>query len=200
MNFDELKDAWANESVEGPAVPTRLKSTTDTIISRLRKNMKREFLWTIFGLAATLAYMICQKEVSVLTFFAVFMLFVQSGYFFTRFFLFYKRSARYDMGLKENIRQFVYELELNLEVYQTYSICITPVSLLAWLGLLTGGHSTYFQFFNEDIGEHPRKLISMLLVIVSLQIFGASAMFRQQKRCYKQRVQELKSVASEFED
>jgi hypothetical protein len=144
MNFDELKDAWANESVEGPAVPTKLKSATDSAIQKLRRNMKREFSWTLFGLGATLIYLICQKQVSNLTFFAVFMLFVQSGYFFTRFFLFYKRSATYDMGLKKNIRQFVYELELNMEVYRTYSICVTPVSLLAWLGLLTGGHGTYF--------------------------------------------------------
>ncbi len=201
MNFDELKDAWANEPVEGPSVPTKLKSTTGNAIYRLRKNMKTEFSWTLIGLGLTLIFMFRQGHFSNLTFCAAFMLFAQSGYFFTRFFLFYKRSGRYDIGLKKNIRQFVYELEINMEVYRTYSICVTPLACLAWIGLLGGEHSSYIrQYFNADISTNPEKLISMLAVLVALQVFGAVMLQLHQKTQYNRYLKELKSVVSEFED
>jgi len=50
--------------------------------------------------------------------------------------------SRYDLGMRESVRKVAYELELNTEIYKTYTLAVAPLSVLITFTLV-GGKSVY---------------------------------------------------------
>lgn len=204
MNFDDLKDAWAKEPIEERSIPAPLTGKTTSAITRLRKNMRNEFFWTLFGLAATLVFMITwgNGHLSNLTLCAAFFLFMQAGYYFTRFFLFYKRTARYDMGLRKGLRKFVYELELNVEVYKAYSFCVAPVACLLWIGILDNDSTTAVvrRYFSTNMPTPGWSLAQMLVILLLMQFVGLFFVNIHLRTQYGRYLKDLKRVLEDLED
>ncbi|TDX00619.1 hypothetical protein [Dinghuibacter silviterrae] len=203
MNFDDLKDAWAKEPAEGgsPSLPTE---KTTSAVSRIRKNMRNEFIATAFGFALTLV-IVLMSGFNHLTFLVVCtasFLFVQTGYYFTRFFLFYRRMERYDLGLKKSIRKIVYELELNMEVYKTYSFCVTPTATLLWIAVM--GASSWGKFMRdficEDTPGSAQKIFWIMVTFLIAQAMVAFVLHLQVRTKYGRHVAELKRVLDDLED
>ncbi len=92
----------------------------------------------IIGYGATLVYVLLlgRTRFSFLVICSGSFLIVQTVYYFVRFFLFYRRMERFDLGLRKHLRRFVYELELNMEIYKTYAFCVMPVAFLLWIALM----------------------------------------------------------------
>src|SRR5258708_39972432 len=65
---------------------------------------------------------------------AIFLLLVQSVYYFSRFYLFYKAIGRYDLRLRKSIYKMTYELELNIEIYKTFNYLVAPLVALIIIG------------------------------------------------------------------
>ena len=203
MNFDNLKDAWAKEPVTG-TIPEPMTGKTRSAVTRLRGNMRNEFVWTLIGLACTLVFMMLWGggHLSVLTFCTAALLFSQSGYYFFRFFLYYRRTGSYDLGLRKGLRRFVSELELNMEIYRTYSFCVTPVACLLWIAILDKDGSTHLirQYMFSDAPASPWRLLEIIIVLIGIQATVAFCLQFHLRTQYGRYLKELKKILEDLEE
>src|SRR6185503_2699760 len=154
MNIDDLKGAWGKDEPAGMQLPdsTTTLGKTTSVVEKLRKKMRSEFIATLVSYILIIAYIIFMRvsfngtrqavfflnTISIL----LFTLLLLNGYFFSRFYVFYKAISRYDLAMRESIRKIAYELELNTEVYRTYSLTVTPLAILITF-TLAGGKNIY---------------------------------------------------------
>jgi hypothetical protein len=203
MNFEDLRDAWAKEPLEGGVIPARFTGKTTSALHRLRKNMRNEFVGTLVGLTLTLIFILAysRSHLSVLALCAAGFLFVQTGYYFTRFILFYRRTERYDMGLLKNLRKFIYELELNMEVYKTYSFCVTPIACLLWIAIIDRDATTGMvrKYLLSDIPASPWSLLSIVITLLCIQFVGAFFLRLHMRMQYGRYLKELKRTLEDLE-
>jgi hypothetical protein len=206
MNFDELRDAWAKEPVAGAALPPVIAERTGSAVTRIRRSMQLEFAWVIIGYAATLVFVLSlgPTRFSFLVICSASFVIVQTIYYFFRFFLFYRKMARYDLGLRKNLRQFVYELELNMEIYKTYAFCVMPVAFLLWIALMdASGRMGFLRSFLCGDGMVTIGRGSMLAIIAMLflaQAVGVLFLHRRVWVRYGRYLLELKRVMAGLEE
>ena len=155
MNIDDLKDAWNNDEPQGMQLPdnTQALGKTNSVIDKVRSNMKSEFIVTIVVYPFLLWYLIANQQssfffnIGVILFFTILILNI---YYYIRFYVFYKSIARYDFSIRESIRKITYELELNSEIYKTYNFCVTPLAILL-IGAL---------FCSRDISKYILQVLT----------------------------------------
>ena len=97
MNFDNLKGAWANDKTDDIPLPVRKVPPGETlsIVSKLRRNMKQEFISQVIGFVFLILVVLRSSQNTLSVFIdsiAVFLLLVQTLYYFSRFYLFYKAN------------------------------------------------------------------------------------------------------------
>jgi hypothetical protein len=203
MNFDELRDAWARESVPGVVLPAIVAKTTGSAVVRIRRNMRIEFGWVSVAYVAALVYVLCfgRERLTLLLMCSGSFLFVQLGYYFFRFFLFYRRAGRYDPGLRKHLRRFTYELEVNMEIYRVYSFCVVPTGCLLMIALIdAGGRAGFLRtLFCED-GIGRGSLFGVLALLVLLQVIGAALLRLHMRLHYGRHLVVLKKAVEELED
>jgi hypothetical protein len=206
MNFDELKDAWAREPVAGVALPRGVAARTGSAVMRIRRSMRLEFVWVTIGYSATLVYVVLlgPTRFSFLVICAGSFVIVQTVYYFVRFFLFYRRIGRFDLGLRKHLRRFVYELELNMELYKGYAFCVTPVVFLLWIALMDAGGRTGFlrSFLCGDgvVGIGVGSMLGILGMLFLAQAVGVLFLHRRVWVRYGRYLVELKKLVAELED
>jgi hypothetical protein len=203
MNFDELKEAWSSEPVSGATLPEPAAGKTYSAVSIIRRHMRNEFTWTLIGYAGTLVYLVIasRSHLSFLILATGVFMFVQAGYYFTRFFLFYRRTARLDMSLLKSLRKFVYEMELNMEIYKTFSFCITPLACLLWLAIMDSlGKIGFVRVLAcSDSAPSPRIIIWFVLTLAIAQVVGAFFQRLHLRMQYGRYVREIKGVLEDLE-
>jgi hypothetical protein len=148
MNIDELKDAWNHDEPKGMHLPdsTAMLGKTTSAVSRIRKNMKAEFIAVLISYAVLIFYIVMMSlyggpassfffnMISIL----LFTILILNYFYYSRFYIFYKSISRYDLNMKKSIRKIAYELELNTEIYKTYNFCVTPLAALITITLISG--------------------------------------------------------------
>ncbi len=143
MNIDELKDAWRKDDSQGInlSISPATFGKTNSAVSRIRKNMKVEFVSLVICYTAIILFIfffgkarsLYILDISKILLFSVLLL---NCFYFFKFYVFYKSIARYDLNIKSGIRKIVYELELNTETYKTYSFSAMPLSILTAAALI----------------------------------------------------------------
>jgi hypothetical protein len=154
MNIDDLKEAWGKDEPAGMQLPesTVALGKTTSVVQKVRRKMKSEFIATLTAYILLIAYVIFMSKSFAGTPEAIFFLntisillftiLLLNGYFFSRFYVFYKSISHYDLSLRESVCKIAYELELNTEIYKTYSLAVAPLSVLITFTLV-GGKSVY---------------------------------------------------------
>jgi len=148
MNIDDLKDAWKND---GKATINSwhdaITGKTSSVIEKVRRSMRNEFIGTIISYAIMLGYLFRYPQAPLFFNIGCIMLFSLTlllCYYFVRFYLFYKAMGRYDTSLKQSIGTAAYELELNMELYKSFNLCTTPLAVFVATGIVWGkGASDY---------------------------------------------------------
>lgn len=167
MNFDNLKGAWADDNIDDIPLPVRKVAINETssVVSKLRKSMKREFILEVIA-CVFLLLIILQFSKNPLSLFiiriTIFLLLVQTGYYFSRFYLFYKAIGRYDLGLRKSIYKITYELELNIEIYKTFHFSVA--SLIALIIISSMSTSLFVIFIVLGIAQIISFLVLKLYV------------------------------------
>jgi len=143
MNIDDLKDAWSQDEPKEMHLPvsTAQLGKTTSAVGKIRKNMRNEFIGVLVAYIALISLMFYSMQSSFffnVTSIFVFTLIVMNGFYFFRFYVFYKSIGRYDFNVKDSIRKIAYDIELNTEIYKTYNMCVTPLGALFTFVLLCG--------------------------------------------------------------
>lgn len=205
MNFDDLKDAWSGDMTDVPPLPVKdipLKKVTSSF-TNIRRNMRREFFSQIAGyLVMIIIFLsVCKTVFSIYVVSVItFVLLMQCGYYFFRFYLFYKGTGRYDLSLKSSIRKIIYELELNIEIYKTYSCCAMPLAILATI-VFIGGDGLFLVIRQMTPGSFV-KVGPLLWVFLILAISQAVTVFFLNLHIrlrYGRYLAELKAVVVDLE-
>lgn len=142
MNIDDLKDAWGNDEPQDMKLPmsTEMLGKTNSVVGRIRKNMRSELIALLISYAILLVYLFAGVRTNFLfniTSILFFVILVLNCFYYFRFYVFYKTISRYDLNVKNNIRKIAYELELNTEIYKAYNFSVTPMAILATITLIS---------------------------------------------------------------
>jgi hypothetical protein len=180
MNIDELKDAWKNDEPKGTnlATNTTFSKKSASPVARIRRNMKNEFIAVLISYAClsmlmfygnqSAHYLNLTNPVVNASMLVIFILFILNGFYFARFYTFYRSIGRYDLNLRDSVRKIAYELELNVEIYKTYNFCVTPLAVLVTFMLLCGTNGMHYlqKILSTNTFESPLNLLIIFLVII----------------------------------
>jgi Flp pilus assembly protein TadB len=190
MNFDDLKDAWANERLSDAGLPLKTVPTgaSSSAVSKIRKNMRRELIAQIAGFVILIyAFVITPRGTLSLYIaaIAIFILIIQTVYYFSRFYLFYKAIGRCDLTLRQSIYKIAYELELNIEIYKTFNFCAVPLIVL----IIAGG--------GLDLGS--TSLLIVFAMLAGAQIVVIFVLKLHLHSRYGRHLAELKKIMEDLE-
>ena len=206
MNIDDLKSAWKNEEqglVQLP-ISDAMHGKTTSAVNRLRKNMKSEFIATLFSYLIFIWFLFFRQTDAFLfniTSLLFFTMVILNTYYFFKFHVFYRSISKYDSSLKNSITKIAYELELNIEIYKAYNFCITPIAIMVAIGILCGKHaSTYI--LQGLTGSHLVTTHLMTMIGVLIISFAGTAVFinLHVRSKYGKYLKELKLIINDLED
>ncbi len=137
MNFDKLRETWVGETVPEIRLPAVDAEKTGEAIGKIRRNMRVELILTLTGYVCILIWAVLfpVRGVAFPIVCAASFLFIQNVYYLSRFFVFYRKTLPYDIALTKYVRRYVWELEINIEIYRTYSYCVAGFFCLVWIVL-----------------------------------------------------------------
>ena len=133
MDLENLKQVWDKEKIESvPEISLEKQKEIHTPLEIIRKNMRTEF-WVsiisflIFGIQI---FFIGKgtEQTFFLTMLAFIILFIL-GYYYLKFYSFYKKLNTKNLNTYHNILDLRYELVLNSELYKSFYIAFIPIML-----------------------------------------------------------------------
>ncbi len=203
MNFDNLKEAWANDKPETQLLPEIPQGKTSAAVTSIRRNMRIEFISQLVALALLILF-VRWASINRLSFFlvsiAAFLLAIQTIYYLFRFYIFFRSMSRYDLAMKKSLRKIVYELELNIEIYRTFNYCAVPLIILI-IACSSMDLTSYFSqtVTNGTVINYNALLIIFLVLLISqiISFFFLNLHIRLQ---YGRHLGELKKILEDIEE
>lgn len=149
MNIDDMKRAWQNQDAgfEHSPVNKAIHGKTISVVQKIRRNMRNEFLATLFSYIIFIWFLFFRQTDAFLfniTSLLFFTMVVLNTYYFFKFYVFYRDANNYNSSLKSSIGNIAYELELNIEIYKAYNFCVTPIAIMVAIGILCGKRASVF--------------------------------------------------------
>jgi len=180
MNIDDLKDAWKNDDQEFAHSPidTAIQGKTISAVTRIRKNMKSEFIGTMCSYLIFIWFLFFRQtdpflfNITSLLFFSMVIL---NAYYFFKFYVFYRSISTYDASMKSSITKVAYELELNTEIYKAHSFCITPIAIMVAIGLLCGKQTS--AYILQGLTDTSHNAASHLLIMLGILLISFAGAF-----------------------
>ena len=133
MDLENLKQVWNEEKIESvPEISLEKQKEIHTPLEIIRMNMRTEFWisiisFLIFGIQ--IFFTVKGREQTffliMLAFIALFIL----GYYYLKFYSFYKKLNTKNFNTYHNILDLRYELVLNSELYKSFNIVFVPIML-----------------------------------------------------------------------
>ncbi|UOE49984.1 hypothetical protein MTO98_02725 [Mucilaginibacter sp. SMC90] len=205
MNIDDLKDAWHDDEPQGMHLPadTQTLGKTNSVIDKVRSNMKSEFIATVMAYPILIWYLMSHHRSSfffnlaIIIFFTIFIL---NTYFYARFYVFYKSIAKYDFNIRESIRKITYELELNTEIYKTYNFCVTPLAILLIVALFCSQSVSKYilQVLTSDAFLSAGGMLWFVLTAIVTVVITYAIHVYYIKSLYGKHIVELKQIIDDL--
>ena len=133
MDLENLKQVWNEEKIESvPKISLEKQKEIHTPLEIIRKNMRAEFWISVvsFSLwAMMLPFMGKNTEQTYLLVILVFIALTITGYYYLKFYIFYKKLNTKNLNTYHNILDLRYELVLNSELYKSFYIAFIPIVL-----------------------------------------------------------------------
>ena len=133
MDLENLKQVWNEEKIESiPEISLEKQKEIHTPLEIIRKNMRTEF-WTsiVFFLlwAVSSPFSGMDTKHTYLIVILILTAFVIIGYYYLKFYTFYKKLNTQNLNTYHNILDLRYELVLNSELYKSFYIASIPFIL-----------------------------------------------------------------------
>lgn len=169
MDFNELQSAWKKENPENIQLPTHLEkiNSAQMPLERIKKNLKNEFIYQIISIVflAFLPLIYGFPTQAYAPFYLLFSIFVGiCTYYLVKLYLFYKRLGKTTLSTKDSLYETYYEIRVNMELYKTFGLALTPFVILFLMGLL---YLKMPDFFQTGFQNH-----SLLIAILSIVLFS----------------------------
>ncbi|MGO4289018.1 hypothetical protein [Chitinophaga sp. RAB17] len=205
MNFDDIKSAWNSEEEDHVVVPSSVDQlkTLQTPIEKIRTNMQYEFYIQLFalvviGFVPRYTYF---NPVLVIPFYVVyFVALIISGYYFFKFYLFYKRLSTNTLRSRDHLYALYYEARLNIEMYKSFAYTLIPLALIgAALYVVSqpdGKLKDVFQIAVTRQGVAVSLVVLFLLVVLLIMVITELWV----RSYYGRYLDQIKRVLDEFKE
>ena len=151
MDLENLKQVWDKEKIESvPEISLEKQKEIHTPLEMIRKNMRAEFWISVvsFSLwAIMLPLMGKNTEQIYLLVILVFIALTITGYYYLKFYIFYKKLNTKNLNTYHNILDLRYELVLNSELYKSFYIVFIPIGLCLYTILYLHDKETNLTIF-----------------------------------------------------
>jgi hypothetical protein len=205
MNIDELKDAWGQDEPKGMSLPlsTEALGKTTSVVEKLRSKMRAELVSLLICYAFIIAVLFWGVKSPLffnITSILLFSILVINVFYCFKFYVFYRVIGRYDLSIIRSISKIAYELELNAEIYKTYSFSAIPLSILTAITLI-GSKLSLDKLPNILAANGFISLTAMLVIFLIILIsFGITYVFinLHVRLSYGKHLAELKQVMNDL--
>ena len=190
MDLENLKQVWNEEKIESvPKISLEKQKEIHTPLEMIRKNMRAEFWISVvsFSLwAMMLPFMGKNTEQTYLLVILVFIALTITGYYYLKFYIFYKKLNTKNLNTYHNILDLRYELVLNSELYKSFNIVFVPIMLGLYSTLYLHNKESNIIFF----------IILFLTFCVILYFIGKYWMYES----YGKHIMKISKIVAEIKD
>lgn len=190
MDLENLKQVWDEEKIESvPEISLEKQKEIHTPLEMIRKNMRAEFWISVvsFSLwAIMLPLMGKNTEQIYLLVILVFIALTITGYYYLKFYIFYKKLNTKNLNTYHNILDLRYELVLNSELYKSFNIVFVPIMLGLYSTLYLHNKESNIIFF----------IILFLTFCVILYFIGKYWMYES----YGKHIMKISKIVAEIKD
>ena len=188
MDLENLKQVWDKEKIESvPEISLEKQKEIHTPLEIIRMNMRTEFWISVvsFSLwAIMLPLMGKNTEQTYLLVILVFIALTITGYYYLKFYIFYKKLNTKNLNTYHNILDLRYELVLNSELYKSFYTAFIPIMLglfsilfldsknfdltfftILSLSFCVGIYSTGKYWLYENYGKYIQKISKIVAEI-----------------------------------
>ena len=193
MDLENLKQVWNEEKIESiPEISLEKQKEIHTPLEMIRKNMRTKFWMNIilFPLWAALPPLMGKdtKQTYLLAI-LIFIAFIIIGYYYLKFYTFYKKLNTKSLNTYHNILDLRYELVLNSELYKSFYIVFIPIGLCLYTILYLHGKETNLTIFSIK-----------LLIFGVVFYFGGKYLLYENYGKYIQKISKIVSEVTGEED
>ena len=188
MDLENLKQVWDEEKIDSvPEISLEKQKEIHTPLEMIRMNMRTEFWMNIifFPLWAVLFPLMGKdtKQAYLLDI-LIFIAFIITGYYYLKFYTFYKKLNTKSLNTYHNILDLRYELVLNSELYKSFYTAFIPIMLglfsilfldsknfdltfftILSLSFCVGIYSTGKYWLYENYGKYIQKISKIVAEI-----------------------------------
>ena len=152
MDLENLKQVWNEEKIESiPEISLEKQKEIHTPLEIIRKNMRTEFWISIISFLIFGIQIFFIVKGTEQTFFLIMLAFITIGilgYYYLKFYSFYKKLNTKNFNTYHNILDLRYELVLNSELYKSFYIASIPFILDFYYVLYVGNEDIDLTFFS----------------------------------------------------
>lgn len=201
MNFDQLKEQWNNEGsdVNIPDNIEQLKESKHPI-SKIQKNMKREFPMQIIAIILIGFFPLQFKFPSsqyLIYYISYTVMVVISSYYLLGFYKFYKQTELYTGNTKNSLWKIYHELRLNMERYQSFGFLLLPHFLLTLGMVIYNEAEKHGRSLAELTNVHQQTLI-LIVLIGTLSVITSIVLWT--KYIYGRNARQLENILNEMDE
>ncbi|SMC69996.1 hypothetical protein [Pedobacter africanus] len=205
MNFEDMKSAWKKDSGANIQVPNKIEEIkrAELPLDKIRKNMRYEFIAQLIAVIviAFVPQLYQLKPALLLPFNAIYILFVITCvYFFTRFYVFYKRAGAASLSTKDALYEVHYDIKLNMELYKMFCYMLFPfLYLMLGLLLVNNKYELMVRFLQSDFSHSSFYIYFGLSVVIIYIILHFSAVYWL-KAYYQKYATEIENVLKSLKE
>jgi len=152
MDLENLKQVWNEEKIESiPEISLEKQKEIHTPLEIIRKNMRTEFWISIISFLIFGIQIFFIVKGTEQTFFLIMLAFITLGilgYYYLKFYSFYKKLNTQNLNTYHSILDLRYELVLNSELYKSFYIAAIPFILDFYYVLYIGNEDIDLTFFS----------------------------------------------------
>ncbi|NLR65685.1 hypothetical protein HGH92_15330 [Chitinophaga varians] len=203
MNFDDIQSLWnADDGGKDMVVPDnveKIKSAHHPVV-KIRKAMKREG-WVQLASIIILAFapMYFKSDILTVAYYCLYgVMLALSGYYFYRFYLFYRRLGTAVLSAKEHLYEVYYDIQLHIEMYRSFSYGLMMLALgFVTMYVLTVPGSLHAAIGNDFRGTTVIKTVFIFVVFIGGIVVSTEMWI---KRCYGMYLKEIKKIKDELKE
>ena len=205
MNFDNIKEAWDNESANDFKVPNKIEQlkTAQQPVEKIKKNMKHELYAQFFGIVLIGFFpqiFDIVHEFYVLYYALYALMIIVSAYYFMKFYFFFKEINHSTLSSKENLYELYYEIRLKIEMYKSFAYLLAPFSILLSAILIFGLDKKGFlnklaTITNTDLVIFFIFFSAIIIIVVIITNWWVNYYYGKYARQIKNVLDELKEEA-----
>ena len=151
MDLENLKQVWDKEKIESvPEISLEKQKEIHTPLEIIRMNMRTEFWISIVSFPLWAAMLLLKGKDTIQIYLLIMLIFIAliiMGYYYLKFYTFYKKLNTKSLNTYHNILDLRYELVLNSELYKSFYIVFIPIGLCLYTILYLHDKETNLTIF-----------------------------------------------------